>query len=280
MEPEFTTPTDINLIGEYNVVGEFWQIKPLFDELGIRVLATFCGDARYRDIAGSHRAKAAIMLCSQALINVARKMEQRYGIPYFEGSFYGVSNMSECLRNIAALLVKQGGPADLPERAEALIVREEAKVRALLVPYKERLQGKRVLLFTGGIKSWAVVSALQEAGMEIVGTSMRKSTQGDRERVTKIMGTDAHMFDELPAREMYRMLRDSRADIMLSGGRSQFVAMKAKTPWVEVNQERHLGFAGYEGMVNLLDEIDRTLANPIWAQLQAKAPWEDREQTA
>jgi nitrogenase molybdenum-cofactor synthesis protein NifE len=280
MEPEFTTPTDINLIGEYNVVGEFWQVKPLFDELGIRVLATFCGDARYRDIAGSHRAKAAIMLCSQALINVARKMEQRYGIPYFEGSFYGVSNMSECLRNIAALLVKQGGPADLPERAEALIVREEAKVRALLVPYKERLQGKRVLLFTGGIKSWAVVSALQEAGMEIVGTSMRKSTQGDRERVTKIMGTDAHMFDELPAREMYRMLRDSRADIMLSGGRSQFVALKAKTPWVEVNQERHLGFAGYEGMVNLLDEIDRTLANPIWAQLQAKAPWEDREQTA
>src|SRR5487761_1934412 len=215
MEPEFTTPTDINLIGEYNVVGEFWQVKPLFDELGIRVLATFCGDARYRDIAGSHRARAAIMLCSQALINVARKMEQRYGIPYFEGSFYGISNMSECLRNIAALLVKQGGPADLPERAEALIAREEARVRARLAPYKARLAGKRVLLFTGGIKSWAVVSALQEAGMEIVGTSMRKSTPGDRERVTKIMGTDAHMFDELPAREMYRMLRDARADIML-----------------------------------------------------------------
>ena len=109
---------------------------------------------------------------------------------------------------------------------------------------------------------------------------MRKSTQGDRERVTKIMGTDAHMFDELPAREMYRMLRDSRADIMLSGGRSQFVALKAKTPWVEVNQERHLGFAGYEGMVNLLGEIDRTLANPIWAQLRATAHWEDQEQTA
>jgi nitrogenase molybdenum-cofactor synthesis protein NifE len=275
MEPEFTTPTDINLIGEYNVVGEFWQVKPLFDELGIRVLATFCGDARYRDIASSHRARAAIMLCSQALINVARKMEQRYDIPFFEGSFYGVSNMSECLRNITGLLVRRGGPADLPERAEALIAREEAKVSARLAQYKARLQGKRVLLFTGGIKSWAVVSALQEVGMEIVGTSMRKSTQGDRERVHKIMGTDAHMFDELPPREMYRMLREAKADIMLSGGRSQFVALKAKTPWVEVNQERHLGFAGYEGIVNLVGEIDRTLANPIWSQLQAKAPWEE-----
>jgi nitrogenase molybdenum-cofactor synthesis protein NifE len=64
---------------------------------------------------------------------------------------------------------------------------------------------------------------------------------------------------------------------MLSGGRSQFVALKAKTPWVEVNQERHLGFAGYEGIVNLVGEIDRTLANPIWAQLKAKAPWEYEE---
>ena len=277
MEPDYTTRTDINLIGEYNVVGEFWQVKPLFDELGIRVLASFCGDARYRDIAGSHRARAAIMLCSQALINVARKMQQRYGIPYFEGSFYGIANMSACLRNIAALLVERGGPADLPERAEALIAREEAKAWTRLAPYKARLRGKRVLLFTGGIKSWAVVAALQEVGMEIVGTSMRKSTQGDRERVRQIMGSDAHMFDELPAREMYRMLRDARADVMLSGGRSQFVALKAKTPWVEVNQERHLGYAGYAGMVNLVGEIDRTLANPIWAQLRARAPWEDQQ---
>jgi nitrogenase molybdenum-cofactor synthesis protein NifE len=47
---------------------------------------------------------------------------------------------------------------------------------------------------------------------------------------------------------------------------------------VEVNQERHLGFAGYEGMANLVGEIDRTLANPIWAQLRARAPWDDQEE--
>ena len=274
MEPEFTTDCDINLIGEYNVVGEFWQIKPLFDELGIRVLATFSGDARYKDIACSHRAKAAIMLCSQALINIARKMEERYGIPFFEGSFYGISDLSDCLRQISALLVQQGGPADLPARAEALIAREEARAWARLEPYKARLKGKRVLLFTGGVKSWSVVSALQEVGMEIVGTSMRKSTANDREKVKEIMGTDAHMFDELPPREMYRMLKESQADVMLSGGRSQFVALKAKTPWVEINQERHHPYAGYDGIVNLVGEIDKALYNPIWAQVRQPAPWE------
>ncbi|HET9701506.1 MAG TPA: nitrogenase iron-molybdenum cofactor biosynthesis protein NifE [Burkholderiales bacterium] len=274
MEPEFTTPADINLIGEYNVVGELWQVKPLFDALGIRILASFSGDARYRDIACAHRARAAIMLCSQALINVARKMEERYGIPFFEGSFYGISDMSDCLRRIAALLARQGGPADLPQRAESLIAREEARAWARLEPFKARLKGKRVLLFTGGVKSWSVVSALQEVGLEIVGTSMRKSTADDRERVKEIMGTDAHMFDELPPREMYRMLKEARADIMLSGGRSQFVALKAKTPWLEINQERHHAYAGYEGIVSLVSEIDRALSNPVWAQVRRPAPWE------
>lgn len=277
IEPEFTTECDINLIGEYNVVGEYWQVKPLFDELGIRVLATFCGDARYREIAGAHRAKAAIMLCSQALINVARKMDERYDIPYFEGSFYGIADMSDCLRRISRLLVDKGAGADLLARTETLIAREEARAWARLERYKARLAGKRVLLFTGGVKSWSVVSALQEVGMEVVGTSMRKSTQHDREKVVEIMGTDAHMFDELPPREMYRMLKEAKADVMLSGGRSQFVALKAKTPWVEINQERHHPYAGYDGIVNLVAEIDKALYNPIWAQLKVPAPWETEE---
>ena len=36
-EPEFITPYDINIIGEYNLAGELWQVKPLLDELGIRI---------------------------------------------------------------------------------------------------------------------------------------------------------------------------------------------------------------------------------------------------
>ena len=60
-----------------------------------------------------------MMVCSKAMINVARKMEERYGIPYFEGSFYGIGDMSDTLRNIAQLLVERGAPADLMARTEA-----------------------------------------------------------------------------------------------------------------------------------------------------------------
>ena len=56
-EPETTTPYDINIIGEYNLAGELWQVKPLLDELGIRILACISGDAKYHEVACSHRAK-------------------------------------------------------------------------------------------------------------------------------------------------------------------------------------------------------------------------------
>ena len=273
-EPEYTTPCDINIIGEYNLSGELWQVKPLLDAMGVRVLACISGDARYNEVASSHRAKASMMVCSKAMINVARKMQERYGIPYFEGSFYGIGDMSDSLRQIARLLVEQGAPDRILARTEALIAAEEARAWRRLEPYRERLAGKRVLLITGGVKSWSVVAALQEIGIEIVGTSVKKSTREDKERIKQIMGDEAHMIDDMTPREMYRMLKEARADIMLSGGRSQFVALKAKMPWMDINQERHYAYAGYEGMVKLISEIDRTLSNPVWQQVRSPAPWE------
>ena len=171
--------------------------------------------------------------------------------------------------------LERGAPAGLEERAERLIAAEEARAWERIRAYRERLAGKRVLLITGGVKSWSVVAALQEAGMEVVGTSVKKSTKEDKDRIRELMGGDAHMIDDMTPRKMYNMLRESRADIMLSGGRSQFVALKAKMPWLDINQERHYAYAGYEGMVELVRQIDKALVNPVWGQVRAPAPWDD-----
>ncbi|MCP3460539.1 nitrogenase iron-molybdenum cofactor biosynthesis protein NifE [Bradyrhizobium sp. CCGUVB23] len=276
-EPDYTTPYDINLIGEYNLSGEFWQVKPLLDELGIRVLSCISGDGRYRDVACSHRARAAMMVCSKSLINVASKMKERYGIPFFEGSFYGIQDSSESLREIARMLIERGAPAELMERTELTVAREEAKARAAIEFFKPRFAGKKVLLVTGGVKSWSVVAALQEAGLEIVGTSVKKSTMKDKERIQKLMGHDAHMIEDMTPREMYKMLKEAKADIMLSGGKSQFVALKTATPWLDINQERCHAYMGYLGIVKLIEEIDKALYNPIWDQLRKPAPWDDAD---
>ncbi len=174
VEPNDVTAYDINIIGEFNLSGEFWLVKPLLDRLGIRVRACIPGDARYLDIASAHRAKASMLVCSTALINLARKMEELWDIPFFEGSFYGITDTSEALRQIAKLLVMQGADPEILERTEALIAEEEAIAWMKLAAYRPRLEGKRVLLNTGGVKSWSVVHALMEVGIEIVGTSVKK----------------------------------------------------------------------------------------------------------
>jgi len=81
------------------------------------------------------------------------------------------------------------------------------------------------------------------------------------------------MIDDMTPREMYAMLKEARADIMLSGGRSQFVALKARMPWLDINQERFYAYAGYEGMVELVHQIDRSLSNPVWQRVRINAPW-------
>ncbi|RJT28944.1 nitrogenase iron-molybdenum cofactor biosynthesis protein NifE [Mesorhizobium waimense] len=274
VEPDDAGPHDINILGEFNLSGEFWLVKPLLDRLGIRVRACIPGDARYIDVASAHRARAAMMVCSTALINLGRKMEERWDIPFFEGSFYGITDTSEALRNIAELLVRKGADRQILDRTETLIAQEEAIAWKKLEAYRPRLQGKRVLLNTGGVKSWSVVHALTEIGIEIVGTSVKKSTLEDKERIKQILKDDNHMFEQMPARDLYAMLSEQKADIMLSGGRTQFIALKAKTPWLDINQERQHPYAGYDGMVELVRQIDLAIHNPIWHQVRDPAPWD------
>ncbi|MDL2409783.1 nitrogenase iron-molybdenum cofactor biosynthesis protein NifE [Rhizobium calliandrae] len=274
VEPDDAGPYDINILGEFNLSGEFWLVKPLLDRLGIRVRACIPGDARYRDIASAHRARAAMMVCSTALINLARKMEELWDIPFFEGSFYGITDTSQSLRQIAELIVRKGADPEILARTEALIAEQEAIAWKKLAAYRPRLQGKRVLLNTGGVKAWSVAHALMEIGVEIVGTSTKKSTAEDKERIKQILKDDNHIFESMRPSELYDFLAEGKADIMLSGGRTQFIALKAKTPWLDINQERHHPYAGYDGMVELVRQIDLAIHNPIWSEVREPAPWE------
>jgi len=260
----------IGLIGEFNIAGEFWNVQPLLDELGVRVLCTLSGDARFAEIQTLHRSELNMLVCSRALINVARKLEEHYDTPWFEGSFYGIRDVSTSLRTIASLL----HDPDLQARTEALIQREEAAAEAQLAKLRPRLAGKRVLLYTGGVKSWSVVSALQDLGMTVVATGTRKSTEEDKARIRALMGEDALMLDEGNPRTLLDVAYQYKADLMIAGGRNMFTAYKAKLPFLDINQEREHAFAGYNGMVELARQICLTLESPIWSQVKQRAPWQ------
>jgi nitrogenase molybdenum-iron cofactor biosynthesis protein NifE len=260
---------DINLIGEWNVGGEFWNVAPLFDELGLRILCTLSGDSRFREVQTMHRAEVNMVVCSKAMIQVARKIQEKYGTPFFEGSFYGVDDTSQALRNFAKLL----NDPDLTARTEALIAREEAKVEAALAPLRKQLKNRRVLIFTGGYKSWSVVSAMHDLGMTVVATGTEKSTEEDKARIVALMGPDARMISDNDQTALIRTFHECNADILIAGDRYIYPSLKSRIPFLDIDHVRTIGYAGYVGMVELAKQLGNAVDSPVWRQVRSAAPW-------
>ena len=269
----------INLIGEYNIAGDLWLIEPVLKRAGIRILSGMTGNATFEEITWAHEAKLNVVVCSRALINIAKGMEQKYGIPYVEVSFFGKTEMAKALRAIAdklqnstgnqrplfaPLLAKgrMGGvktdDINLNDRIEEVIAIEEQKLYDRLRPY-EHLRGKKAVLYTGGVKSWSFISALRDLGIEIVAVGTKKSSAEDEEKMKQILGSDALLVEDVTPKNLKKLLKDRHADILVAGGRNQYLAIKEGYPFIDVNQERHVAYAGYDGLVNIAEQISNSI---------------------
>ena len=257
-EPALTTDYDINLIGEYNIAGDLWLVEPVLRAAGIRVLSRITGNAGFEEITYAHRAKLNAVVCSRALINVARTMEKKYGIPYVEVSFFGKTEMTKALRSIKDGLNRLNGSNGLNETVEMVIAREERRLDDSLKRF-EHLKGKRAVLYTGGVKSWSFISALGDLGIDVVAIGTKKSTFEDEEKMKELMGQDAPLVEDTTPKNLLKLLKERKADILIAGGRNQYLAIKEGFPFVDVNQERHAAYAGYDGLVALAEQISNSM---------------------
>ncbi|HET9552348.1 MAG TPA: bifunctional nitrogenase iron-molybdenum cofactor biosynthesis protein NifEN [Anaeromyxobacteraceae bacterium] len=272
-EPATRTPYDVNLIGEYNIAGDLWGMLPLFERLGIRVLSCISGDARFEELRHAHRARLNVIICSKSLTNLARKMKKRWGIPYLEESFYGMTDTAKALRDMARELdLANGGEADttMRDRVEALVGEEEARCRLRIAPHRARLEGKRAVLFTGGVKTWSMVNALAELGVEILAAGTQNSTLEDFHRMKSLMHRDARIIEDTSTAGLLAVMREKLPDLIVAGGKTKFLALKTRTPFLDINHGRSHPYAGYEGMVTFARQLDLTVNNPIWPVLNAE----------
>lgn len=271
-EPAVRTDHDVALIGEYNIAGELWNVLPTLERAGLRVLSSITGDGRYADVAAAHRARAAMVVCSRALLPLARGLHERHGVPFFEGSFYGLRAMGAALRGFAGLL----DDPQLTARVEAVVADEQARCEAALAPWRERLAGVRAVLYTGGVKSWSMIAALQDLGVQVVASGATKSTEDDVERMRALMGDDGVVMRQGKPQDLIAMVERTGADVLIAGGRNQYTALKSRLPFVDVNQERHTAFAGYDGLVSLARTLHLTVSNPVFDQVRHVPAWERR----
>jgi len=266
-EPPVTTHHDINIIGEYNIAGDLWLVEPLLEKAGCRILSRITGDSTFEEITWAHRAKLNVVVCSRALVNVAKEMKRQYGIPYVEVSFFGNTEIAKALRSIAHELMKTEPKSqqeevdanfDLRSTVELLIKSEETRLKEDLKPY-QHLRGKKAVLYTGGVKSWSFISALRDLGIEIMAIGTKKSTIEDEEKMKGILGPDAPLVEDVTPKNLLKLMQERGADMLVAGGRNQYLAVKEGYPFVDVNQERHIPYAGYRGLVKLAEQLSNSV---------------------
>jgi nitrogenase molybdenum-cofactor synthesis protein NifE len=260
-EPFCTTPTDITLIGEYNVAGDLDFVEPLLRESGIRVLSRITGNARFEEIRYAHRAKVSAVVCSRALVNVASSLVRRYGMPSVEVSFFGATETARSLRTIAAAIesvAPAAAASGLLERVETVIARREQRLAQDLAPYSA-LRGKRAVLYSGGVKSWSMASALIDLGIEVIAVGTKKSSAEDEEKVRRVLGHDVPLIESISPAVIRRLFAENGADLLVAGGRNRYLAAKEGWPFIDVNQEREHAYAGYEGLVQLAHDLHESV---------------------
>ena len=84
-----STPYDVSIIGDYNIGGDAWSTRLILEEMGLRVIAQWSGDASYKELAIAPQSKLNLLHCYRSMNYIARHMEQEFNVPWMEYNFFG-----------------------------------------------------------------------------------------------------------------------------------------------------------------------------------------------
>jgi len=255
------TPYCINLLGEYNVAGDLWSIKPLFEEMGIEIAATFTGDGRVEDVQRAHVARLNLVQCSGSMTFLAKKLEKKYGTPYRRVSFFGLRDMVSALRTTAEFFQDQ----IMLEKTEEIIERETARVSPLLYHYRFKLMGRKAAIYMGGAaKAVSLVKAFEELGMDVAIIGTQTGDHDDYQNIGRIVKGGTVIVDDTNPLELKELLIRQGADILVAGVKERFLAYKLGIAFCDFNHDRTQSFEGFAGMVNFARELDISIHHPVW----------------
>jgi len=197
----------INMLGEYNIGGDAFEIERLFEDCGITLICTFSGNSSYEYFANSHTADLNLIMCHRSINYVAEMMEKKFGIPWLKVNFTGAEATAKALRKIAAYFEDP----KLSQRVEEVIAREMPRVEAVRAEVKSRCQGKRAMLFVGGSRAHHYQELFREIGMETIAAGYEFAHRDDYEGRRVLPGlkvdADSRNIEELhvePDPDRYR----------------------------------------------------------------------------
>lgn len=167
----------INLLGEYNIGGDAFEIDRIFEKCGIKVISTYSGNSTYDQFANSHTADLNAIMCHRSINYVAEMMEVKFGIPWIKVNFISAKSTAKSLRKIAEYF----GEQKLIDKVEDVIAEEMPAIEEAISYYRPRLEGKTAMLFVGGSRAHHYQELFEELGMITVGAGYEFAHRDDYE---------------------------------------------------------------------------------------------------
>ena len=167
----------INLLGEYNIGGDGFEIDRIFKKCDITCISTFSGNSTYDQFASCHTADLNAVMCHRSINYVADMMETKYGIPWIKVNFIGAKATAKSLRKIAEYF----GEKKLINTVEKVIAEEMPEVEAALKDILPRTEEKTAMMFVGGSRAHHYKELFDELGMKTISAGYEFGHQDDYE---------------------------------------------------------------------------------------------------
>lgn len=174
---ERTGKFQVNLMGEYNIGGDAFEIERIFEEIGVTLLATYSGNSTIDSFAYSHTADLNMVMCHRSINYIAEMMEEKFGIPWVKINFIGAESTAKSLRKLADYF----GDEELSAKVEMVIEREFKKVKAVADIIRPKLEGKLAMMFVGGSRAHHYQDLFSELGMKTVSAGYEFAHRDDYE---------------------------------------------------------------------------------------------------
>jgi nitrogenase molybdenum-iron protein alpha chain len=227
----------VNMLGEYNIGGDAFELERLFEACGITLHSTFSGNSNYEEFASAHTADLNVVMCHRSINYLAEMMDKKYGIPWFKVNFIGAEASAKSLIKIA----KYFGNAELVARTEKFCEDEMAKIDRVRNIIRERCKNKTAMIFVGGSRAHHYQELFREIGMKTIAAGYEFAHRDDYEgrKVLPSIKVDA----------------DSRniEELKIGPDPTLYKPRKSKEE-LEALTQQGIQFGGYEGMMPEMDK--------------------------
>lgn len=166
-----------NLLGEYNIGGDAFELERIFEKSGLTLHSTFSGNSCYDEFASAQNVDLNLVMCHRSINYMAEMMEKKWGIPWFKVNFIGAESSAKSLKKMAQYF----GDKEVIDQVDKLIEEEMVEVKKVMEDVKSRCEGKTAMLFVGGSRAHHYQDLLAEIGIKTIAAGYEFAHRDDYE---------------------------------------------------------------------------------------------------